>query len=104
MQNGERPADIHKAIVSVYGTIMNRENVAKWCREFCGGRTDVHDEQRSGRPSVISDELLQRTEKAIRANRRLTIRELHDMIPEVSRASLHEALTIKLRYRKLCSL
>jgi len=27
---------------------MNRQNVAKWCREFSEGRTDVHDEQTSG--------------------------------------------------------
>ncbi|GFW60793.1 histone-lysine N-methyltransferase SETMAR [Trichonephila clavipes] len=31
------------------------------------GRTHVHDEQWTGRPSVISDALLQRTEEAIRA-------------------------------------
>jgi transposase len=34
---------------------MNPQNVTKWCREFSEGRTDVHDEQRSGRPSLISD-------------------------------------------------
>ncbi|GJQ83678.1 hypothetical protein Trydic_g14386 [Trypoxylus dichotomus] len=26
----------------------------KWCREFKAGRTDVHDEQRYGRPSVLN--------------------------------------------------
>jgi hypothetical protein len=44
---GERPAEIHKQIVAVCGDVMNRQNVTKWCRELCGGRTDVHDEQRS---------------------------------------------------------
>ena len=34
---------------------MNWQNATKWCREFSEGRTDVHDEQRSGRPSLISD-------------------------------------------------
>ena len=38
---------------------MNRQNVTNWCRVFSEGRTDVHDEQRSGRPSLISDILLQ---------------------------------------------
>ena len=52
---GERPAEIHKQIVAVYCNVMNRQNVTKWCREFSEGRTDVHDEQRSGRPSLISD-------------------------------------------------
>jgi len=52
---GERPAEIHKQIVAVYGNFMNRQNVTKWCREFSEGRADVHDKQRSGRPSRISD-------------------------------------------------
>ena len=41
---GERPAEIHKQMVAVYGNVMNRQNVTKWCREFAEGRTDVHDE------------------------------------------------------------
>jgi len=45
---GERPAEIHKQIVAVYGKVMDRQNVTKWCREFFEGRTDVHDEERSG--------------------------------------------------------
>jgi hypothetical protein len=35
---------------------MNRQNVTKWCREFSSGKSDVHDEQRSGRSSLISEE------------------------------------------------
>jgi hypothetical protein len=30
---------------------MNRQNMAKWCRELKAGRTEVHDEKTSGRPS-----------------------------------------------------
>ena len=55
---GESSAETHKQIVAVYGNVMSRQNVTKWCREFSEGRTDVHDEQRSGRPSLISDDLL----------------------------------------------
>ena len=51
---GESQAEIHKRVVAVHGNIMNRQNVTKWCREFSEGRTDVHDKQRSGRPSLIS--------------------------------------------------
>jgi hypothetical protein len=51
----ERPGEIHKQIVAVYGKVMNRQNVTKWYREFFEGMTDVHDEQRSGRPSLIFD-------------------------------------------------
>ena len=65
---GEHPAEIHQQIVVVYGNVMNRQNVTKWCREFSEGRTDVHDKQRSGRPSLISDNLLQEIEGDIRTN------------------------------------
>jgi hypothetical protein len=29
--NSERPAEIHKQNVAVYGNVMNRQNVMKWC-------------------------------------------------------------------------
>jgi hypothetical protein len=45
---GERQADIHEQIVTVYGNVMNLQNVTKRGREFSEGSTDVHDEQRSG--------------------------------------------------------
>ena len=82
---------------------MNRQNVTKWLCEFSEGRTDVHDEQRNGRPSLISDDLLQEIEGEIRANRRVTIRELDHVIPEVSKTTIHAAVTEKLGCRKPCA-
>ena len=76
--------------------------MTKWCREFSEGRTDLHDEQRSGRCYLISGDL-QRIEGEISANRRVTIRELHHVIPEVSKTTIHEVVTEKLEYRKLCA-
>ena len=67
------------------------------------GRTDVHDEQRSGRPSLIPYDLLQEIEREIRANRRVLIRELHPIISEASKNTIHEAVTEKLGCRKLCA-
>jgi len=99
----EHPAEIHKQIVAVYGNFMNRQNVTRLCREFSEGRTDVHDDQRSGRPSVISDDFLQEFEGEIRANLRVTIREFHYITPEVSKTTIHEVVTEKLGYRKLCA-
>jgi ABC-type phosphonate transport system ATPase subunit len=38
----ETAAEIHHQFVSVYSEdVMNRQNVAKWCREFEAGRSDV---------------------------------------------------------------
>ncbi|GBL93276.1 hypothetical protein AVEN_42706-1 [Araneus ventricosus] len=99
----ECPADIHRQIVSVYGNIMNTQHVTKWCRAFSEGRTDVHEEHRTGRSSVISGALLRRTEEAIQANRLLTLREQHKIIPELSMTTLHECVTVTLRYHNLCA-
>jgi hypothetical protein len=80
-----------QTIVAVYGDVMNWQNVTKWCREFSEGRTDV------------SDDLLQKIEGEIHANRRRKIRELHHIITKVSKTTVHEAVTEKLGYRKLCA-
>ena len=42
--------------------------MTKWCREFSEGKTDIHNEQRSCRSSLISDDLLLEFEGEIRAN------------------------------------
>jgi hypothetical protein len=51
---GECPAVIHEQIVAVYGNTVNWQNVTKWYHESSEGRTDVHDEERSGRPSLMT--------------------------------------------------
>ena len=99
----EHPLEIHKQIVAVYGNVMNQQYVMKWCCEFSEGRTDVHDKQKSGRQSLISDDLLQEIEGEICANRCVTIRELHHIIPKVSKTTVDDAVTEKLGYRKLCA-
>jgi hypothetical protein len=63
----EHPADIHKQTVAVYGDIINQQNVMKWYRELSEVRSDVHDEQRSSRRSLISD-ILRKIEGEIRTN------------------------------------
>ncbi|GFU43058.1 HTH_48 domain-containing protein [Trichonephila clavipes] len=51
-----KSVDIHHQISEVYGeNIMNDGMVRKWVRAFKDGRTNTHDEERSGRPSVITD-------------------------------------------------
>ena len=47
-----RPCEIHQRLVAVYGEhVMNAASVRKWCIMFTNGRTDVHDAEKSGRPS-----------------------------------------------------
>jgi len=51
---GERPAEIHKQIVAVYGNVMNRQNATKWCREFSERRTYVHDDDDEVQEEVMT--------------------------------------------------
>ena len=49
-----RHSEIHRRLVAVYGEhVMNAASVRKWCIMFRNGRTDVHDAEKPGRPSVI---------------------------------------------------
>jgi transposase len=48
-------AEIHLELCAVYGqNLMSEGTVRQWCRMFKDGRTNVHDEERSGRPSAVS--------------------------------------------------
>ena len=69
------------------------------------GRTDVHDAERSGRPSVITDALKQKVNRIIRENGHFTISEVYEQCPEVSRTVVYEIVTEHLQYRKIfCTL
>jgi hypothetical protein len=50
--------EIHRQIVEVYGEgTMNEGSMRKWCQLFNEGRTNVHDEEQSGRLSLFTDDL-----------------------------------------------
>ncbi|UYV72291.1 hypothetical protein LAZ67_9002474 [Cordylochernes scorpioides] len=74
--------EIHRQLVEVYGEkCMDIKNVRKWCREFNEGRINVHDEQRSGRPS-LPESTVARIDEMVRANRRITLEEIEDGLNE----------------------
>ena len=99
-----RPSEIHRRLVAVYGEhVMNAVSVRKWCIMFTNGRTDVHDPEKSGRPSVITDALKQWVNRIIRKNRHFTISEVYEQCPEVSRTVVYEIVTKHLEYRKICA-
>ncbi|GFV67079.1 HTH_48 domain-containing protein [Trichonephila clavipes] len=56
---GFKSVGIHHQISEVYGeNIMSDGMVRKWVKAFKDGRTNIHDEERSVRPPVITDELI----------------------------------------------
>jgi hypothetical protein len=53
-------AEIHLELCTVYGqNVMSERTLRQWCGMFKDGQTNVHDEERSDRPSVVSEGLVQ---------------------------------------------
>ena len=99
-----RPSEIHPRLVAVYGEhVMKAAGVRKWCTMFRNGRTDVHEAERSGRPSVITETLKQKVNGIIRENRYFTISEVYEQRREVSRTVVYEIVAKHLQYRKICA-
>ncbi|GBL74986.1 hypothetical protein AVEN_243789-1 [Araneus ventricosus] len=100
-----KPAEIHRQLVEIYGSnAMTDGMVRKWVRQFNDVRTNVHDEAQSERPSVVNDGLVAKVNEKICENRQFTIRMLCDEFPQISKTVLHEIVTNRLNYHKLCSL
>ncbi|GBM50646.1 hypothetical protein AVEN_86338-1 [Araneus ventricosus] len=98
--NNVKQAEIHRQLVEIHGeNVMTDGMVRKWVRQFSDGRTNGHDEARSGRP-VVNDGLVAKVNEKIRENRRFTIRMLCDEFPQISKTVLHENVTNRLNYRK----
>ena len=77
-----RPSEIQRKLVAVYGEhVMKAASVRKRCTMFRNGRTDVHDAERSGRPSVITDALKQKVNRIIGEKRHFTISEVYEQYP-----------------------
>ena len=100
-----KPVEIHRQLVAVYGeNVMNERNVRKWCERFRNTkRVNVHDEERSGRPSIINEDLLKKVDEEIKNNRRVTISELTRIFPGVSRAVIGRIVHDHLGFRKVCA-
>ncbi|GFT06833.1 HTH_48 domain-containing protein [Trichonephila clavipes] len=68
--------------------------VRRWCRQFSSeGRQSVHDEERSGRPSLINVDLVELVRQRVMENRRLTITELNSQFPQISRSFMPKIVT-----------
>ena len=70
-----KPIEIHRQLCKVYGNgVMSEGGVRQWCIILKNGRTNVHDEERSGRPTIVTDELVAKINEKIHENRRSQLR------------------------------
>jgi len=80
------PSEIHHQICQLYGdNAMSDSVVRKWVRMFNEGRENVHDEARSGRPSLANDDLVRKVNERVRDDRHFTISDLSLHFPQISR-------------------
>ena len=59
--------------------------VRKCVRMFNEGREKVHGEARSGRPSLVNDDLVRKFNERVRDDIRFTISDLSVHFPQISR-------------------
>ena len=67
--------------------------VRKWFRMFNEGRDNVHDEARSGRPSLVNDDLVRKVNEIVRDDRLFTISDLSLHFPQIFRTLLHDIVS-----------
>lgn len=101
---GVKACEISRQISVVYGDrVMSEGMVRKWVRMFNEGRENVHDEPRSGRPSVVTDSLVRDINEKILENRRFTISSLSQSFSDISCSVLYEIVSERLGFRKVCA-
>jgi len=88
------PSEIHHQICQVYGdNEMSDGMVRKWVRMFIERRENVHDEARSGRPSLVNDDLVRKVNERVRDDRRFPICDLSLHFPHISRTLLYDIVS-----------
>ena len=88
------PSEIHRQICQVYGdNAMSDGMVRKWVRMFNERRENVYDETRSGRPSLMNDDLVRKVNERVRDDRRFTISDLSLHFPQISRTLLYDIVS-----------
>jgi len=65
---------------------------------FNEGRENVHDEARSGRLSLVNDDLVRKFNERVRDDRRFTISDLSLHFPQISRTLLYDIVSSHLGY------
>jgi hypothetical protein len=88
-------AEMHNELCVVYGqNIMNEGTAIQWCRMFKDGLTNVHDEERSGQSSVVSNDRVQNVGQKNCERRRFSITELpFDEFSQISCTLLYKIIT-----------
>jgi len=75
---------------------MSDGMVRKWVRMFSEERENVHDEARSGCPSLVNDDLVRKVNKRVRDDKHFTISDLSLHFPQISGTILDDIVNSHL--------
>jgi len=85
------PSEIQNKTCQVYGDNAMSDGMDRiWVRMFSEGSENVHDEARSGRSSLVKDDLVRKVNERVRDDRHLTISDLSLHFPQISRTLLYD--------------
>jgi len=88
------PREIPHQICQVYGdNAMSDGMVRKWVRMFNEGREMLHDEARSGCPSLVNDDLVRKVNETVHDDGRFTISDLCLHFLQISRTLLYDIVS-----------
>jgi len=101
---GKSAVKIIELINKVYGSAaMSRANVYRWYARFRGGREDVKDDARSGRPSTArTDENVESVRRLLTEDRRITLQMIADRL-NIGKETVRRIVTEDLGKRKICA-
>jgi histone-lysine N-methyltransferase SETMAR len=98
---GKTGPQIHNELKGVLGErAMSLRSVYEWVSHFKSGRTNVLDAPRSGRPSLLDNELVARAGEFLRENRNSTLECFAEKL-EISEGTAHKIIHEHLNMRKL---
>jgi len=72
---------------------MSDGMVRKWVRMFNEGRENVHDEARSGRPTLVNDDFVRKVNERVREDSHFTISYLSLHFSHISRTLLYDIVS-----------
>ncbi len=105
---GESSSAIYRQLAEVYSDTVTYDVVKRWHRSFLEGRMSLVDDERSGRPSVITEDAINMVQDLIDGNRRISVAEIkryfNDVVFDpISHRTVVEIIRNRLDYRKICA-
>jgi len=88
------PSEIHHQICQVYGDNAISDGMVRKClRMFIEERENLHDGARSGRPSLVNDDLVRKVNERVCDDRSFTISDLSLHFTQISRNLLYDIVS-----------